>query len=413
MTAKGRTIITRFAMFAAGIAILAYIIFHIVSLFSTNMSTIVVAESTEQTKLEFDGYIFRDEVPVLTDYGGAVDYIAYDGLKVAAGECVAVVYEQGNVANVSNSIDQLDEKIDLLEQSMDRSLSLSDLPDINEDASVAYDSIMKKLASGDISGISGDINDMTSSLCKNSVLTDKDSPVPTTLKSLYDERTRIMAAGGATREIFAERSGYFYSDTDGYESIFTVAAADAMTPRLYQKYASADARSAPDGQYTVGKMVYDIEWRFVAMVSAEAEKYFEEGATYQTSFTGGDDISIPLTLLRISRDGDSSSVLLVFECDRMPNGFDFSRAQSVEIVVSSVTGINVPKSAVHRSRGELYVYILKGSVVFERRIEVIHEGDDYYTVKAGIAADENDIYLQSNDTLILDGKNLFDGRILE
>jgi hypothetical protein len=160
-------------------------------------------------------------------------------------------------------------------------------------------------------------------------------------------------------------------------------------------------------------MVYDIEWRFVAMVSAEAERYFEEGVTYRTSFTGDEDISVPLTLLRIEEDEESSSVLLVFECDRMPSGFDFERAQSAELVVSSVTGINVPKSAVHRSRGELYVYILKGSVVFERRIDVIYEGDDYYTVKDGVPADDSDIYLQSNDTLILDGKNLFDGRILE
>lgn len=413
MTVKTRTIMARFAMFAAAIAILAYVIFHIVSLFSTNLSTVVVGTSTEETKLEFDGYIFRDEVPILTDYGGAVDYIAYDGLKVAAGESVAVVYEQGNSLNASDSIDQLDERISLLEESVNSSLSLSDLPSINSDAGEAYYSIMKKLADGDISGISGDINGMTSALCKNSVLTDKESPVPTTLQNLYDERTRIMAAGGNTREIVAQRSGYFYSDIDGYESIFTVEAADKMTPELYYKYASAKSESVSDGQYAVGKMVYDIEWRFVAMVSAEAERYFEEGVTYRTSFTGDGDISVPLTLLRIEEDESSSSLLLVFDCDRMPSGFDFGRAQSAELVVSSVTGINVPKSAVHRSRRELYVYILKGSVVFERRIEVIYEGDDYYTVKDGVPADESDIYLQSNDTLILDGKNLFDGRILE
>ena len=412
MTAKTRTVLARLGMLAAAIAIIAYVIFHIVTLFSTNLSTVVVGESTEETKIEFDGYIFRNEVPIFTDYAGAVDYIAYDGLKVAAGEQLATVYKQGNASNVKDSIDQLDEMIASLEESTDKSLSLSDLPDINQDANISYNTIMKKLADGNISGISDDVSDMTSALCKNSVLTDKSSPVPVTLQRLYDERARIMSAGGDKREIFAEKSGYFYSDTDGYEYIFTVEAADNMTPELYRKYASADALGQAAGQYSVGKMVYDIEWRFVSMVNADAGKYFEEGVTYKTSFMGISEVTIPLTLTKMLK-GDGSSLLLVFECDRMPADFDFERMQSVELTVSSVTGINVPKTAVHRRRGEYYVYILKGSVVFERRIEVIHDGDDYYTVKAGMSPDGNDVYLQNNDTLILNGKNLFDGRILE
>ena len=61
----------------------------------------------------------------------------------------------------------------------------------------------------------------------------------------------------------------------------------------------------------------------------------------------------------------------------------------------------------------LLLCILKGSVVFERRIEVIYEGSDYYTVADGLEPEGEDVYLQSNDTLILDGQNLFDGRILD
>ena len=106
-------------------------------------------------------------------------------------------------------------------------------------------------------------------------------------------------------------------------------------------------------------------------------------------------------------------MLIKFECDRMPNGFDFARSQSVEAVVKRVSGISVPKSATHKSDGFLYVYILRGSVVFERRIEVIYEGSDYYVVQDGLEPDGDDVFLQSNDTVILDGKNLFDGRILD
>ena len=44
---------------------------------------------------------------------------------------------------------------------------------------------------------------------------------------------------------------------------------------------------------------------------------------------------------------------------------------------------------------------------------MIYEGSDYYTARDGVPSDDSDVYLQSNDTLILNGQNLFDGRILE
>ncbi len=413
INAKTRSLLYRAAAALACIAIISYTVFHMVSLFSAELSTVVVGSSTEETKLELDGYIFRDEIPVTAKYGGAVDYIAHDGLKLAAGEPIAVVYEQGNNANISDSIDAIDEKIAVLEQSLAKGMSISDLPSINTSLDNSYTTVMKQLAGGDIRGISENIDTMTALMGQVSTLTDDDSPISDTLKYLYEERTRIKAAGGASTEVRSEKSGYFYSDVDGYESIFTIAAAESLTPDMYYKYASADAVSSGTAGNTIGKMVYDSRWLFAVMVSAKSLSYFEEGETYKTVFTGAGDISVPLTAQKITPDSDSSSALIVFECDRMPTGFSFERAQSIEIVVDSVTGINVPKSATHKSNGNVYVYILKGSVVFERRIEVIYEGSDYYTVLDGVEPDESDVYLQSNDTLILSGQNLFDGRILE
>ena len=401
----------RIAVGVVCVAILSYTIFHMVSLFSAELSTIVVRSATDETSIELDGYIFRDETVVYSEYSGAVDYIAYDGLKLAAGESIAVVYEQGNNANISDSIDQLDDRITVLEQSVAKGTSLSDLPNINKSVGESYEDIMKKLAEGDIRGISQNIDSMTAALGKVSVLTNDDSPIPETLKKLYEDREHLMAAGGNSQEIKTGKSGYFYSDVDGYEGIFTLEAADKLTPDSYYDYASAKASTSPEGQSPVGKMVYDSEWRFATLVSNSSAKHFEEGVTYRVKFTSGGEVTLPLTLERAEKDTDQT--LLVFSCDRIPTGFDFGRAQSAEIVVRSVTGINVPKSAVHKRDGSFYVYILKGSVVFERRIDVVYEGSDYYTARDGVPADDGDVYLQSNDTLILNGQNLFDGRILE
>lgn len=411
--ADKHTVTYRIIAAIIAIIVVAYTIFHMVSLFSAELSTVVVAASTEETKIEFDGYIFRDERVVYSNYGGAVDYIANDGRKLATGEKLATVYELGNNASADKSIDAIDDMIEIVSRGADKSVTLSQLPSIKEKIDDEHYSIMTKLAGGDIKDISKNIDAMTAEMCKESMLTNENSPIDDTLAFLYAERARIMAAGGNNVTLHADKSGYFYSGVDGYEKFFTLDAAAQMTPDTYQQYVSLTPNKNADSGNPVGRMVYDSEWMFLALVSRKEAAYFEVGNYKNLTFTGGENVTIPLYLAEMVADDDTDSVLLKFECDRMPSGFDFSRAQSVSVVVRSVTGITVPKSATHKSDGFLYVYILRGSVVFERRIEVIYEGSDYYTVADGLEPDGEDVYLQSNDTLILDGQNLFDGRILD
>lgn len=413
MATDKHTVTYRIIVAIIAVIIVAYTIFHMVSLFSAELSTVVVAASTEETKIEFDGYIFRDEKVVYSNYGGAVDYIAEDGRKLATGEKLATVYEQGNNASVNKNIDAIDHMIEIISQGTDDGVTLSQLPSIKEKTDDEHYSVMTKLASGDIKEISKNIDAMTAEMCKESVLTNEDSPIDETLAYLRAERTRLMAAGGNGMTLLADKSGYFYSGVDGYEKFFTLDAAEKMTPDAYQNYVSLSPQQEEGGATPVGRMVYDTEWVFLALVSDRDAAHFEVGEYKNLTFTGDGNITIPLLLAEKVSDDDSDSVLLKFECDRMPNDFDFSRAQSVSAVVSSITGITIPKSATHKSDGYLYVYILRGSVVFERRIEVIYEGSDYYTVADGMEPDGEDVYLQSNDTLILNGQNLFDGRILD
>ena len=78
-----------------------------------------------------------------------------------------------------------------------------------------------------------------------------------------------------------------------------------------------------------------------------------------------------------------------------------------------VSGIYVPKNVVKRVDGYRGVYTLRGSVVHFRYLEILYEGSDYYLVKIGVESDGKYEYLQVNDLIILNGKNMFDGRVLD
>ena len=103
----------------------------------------------------------------------------------------------------------------------------------------------------------------------------------------------------------------------------------------------------------------------------------------------------------------------MFSCDRLPKNFSFDRCQSVSITVSTQSGIYVPKDIVIREEGRIGVYILRGSVVQFRYIDIVYEGSDYYLVKHDSEDDGERQYLRENDMIILNTTNLFEGRILK
>ena len=110
---------------------------------------------------------------------------------------------------------------------------------------------------------------------------------------------------------------------------------------------------------------------------------------------------------------EQKSVLMVFACNKLPDNFSFERCMTAQIERSAVSGIYVPQSAVYKVDGVTGVYVLRGSVAHFRRIDIIYKGTDYFLVAERDDSDGRYYYLGSNELIITNGKNLFDGRIVE
>ena len=123
----------------------------------------------------------------------------------------------------------------------------------------------------------------------------------------------------------------------------------------------------------------------------------------------------PLALLFAKRvPQENEKVVLVFSCNRLMEDKPLDRRISVSIDVESVSGIYVPKDAVEFSDGQRGVYVLKGSVVKFRAIDVIYERKEYYLVNGDFDDSKSEYtYLTTNELIIMNGQNLFDGRILD
>jgi hypothetical protein len=138
-----------------------------------------------------------------------------------------------------------------------------------------------------------------------------------------------------------------------------------------------------------------------------------EGETYNVNFPENNNTTIQMTLERKVVSEKTREIIVVLSTNRLPDNFVLERCMTAQIERSSVSGIYVPRSALVRHEGENGVYILRGSVVHFRRIDIIYQGDDYFLVAERDDKDGDYYYLGSNELIITEGNNLFDGRILD
>ena len=129
-------------------------------------------------------------------------------------------------------------------------------------------------------------------------------------------------------------------------------------------------------------------------------------------FKENNDTTLVMTLNSRIEANSRKETILIFECNRLPENFSLDRCQNAQIELSSVEGIYVPLSAMERVNGITGVYVLRGSVVYFRKVDIIYNGADFCLVAKRGEPAEGYSYLGTNELIIMNGKNLFDGRIL-
>ena len=133
---------------------------------------------------------------------------------------------------------------------------------------------------------------------------------------------------------------------------------------------------------------------------------FEDRAT----LTFARDYYQPVTM-RVERLGENEagSRLLVLSSDRALQNVTLLRQQSAEIVFTSYAGLRVPKSAVRVENGQTGVYILEGTLAKWKPITILHDTGESYVVTLDTSSTNN---LWPGDELIINAKNLYDGKVV-
>ena len=390
---------------AAVAALLAVVVlcYEIGNFNSSNVKTQPAAATTYRNSITVKMFAVRDES--LINGSSSLTYVPLlqDGERVAGGQAIAAQFGKADSASAYERYENLNNQQNLTEL---------DISKINLQADSYFYEMLDDVRSDKISALEGSAENFSDKMTAKQILINGNIDFSEKIASLKSEIASLSAKVGTVDYLKADDTGYYVSSADGYEN--TLSFSDIKNLSSDKIKAALSASPAAMSANIKGKLIRGYTWYFVGVVNKSDA----------TKLNDGD--SVTLRCDNMSRDGINATVyyrgpintdetVLILSSKIMDSDIARLRTEDVEIVINETDGIRINKSAVRVVNGVQGVYVLTGNIVRFKKLDVIYTGDDYVVSKMikEDTYDENKVpYLKIYDAVILEGKDLKDGKLI-
>lgn len=414
-----------FAQFGTAImavSIVAYVFLQLMLNVSVSLDRETATYVNITDRAELSAFLFRDEFLIPQGAEGTDCFLAEDGEKVRLGQDIVITYSDENDVKLQKRISEIDKRIDILERSsLTAGASTTDITLIDSKINELILSIARQVDENDFDKVLREKEELLILMNRRQALTHSDN-YKSELNALRTEKESLnQQLSGANYTVQSPKSGYFYSTVDGYENAFTLDVLENITGEGFEKLSD----SAPDQSIisgSSGKIVMSSTWYIAVAVNKRTAETFKEGKNYPITFQYSNNTVLDMTLERRITRTDKDSTVLVFSTKIMPEGFDYSRCQTIELPTAAHEGIRVNNNAIRMQDGEVGVYVVVGSKVVFKKTTVIYNYGSYAVCaipKNPAYPDRYDIAYSSktelslHDSVIISGDDLYDGKRLK
>lgn len=403
------------------VGIVVYVYLQVMGGFNQGIVTETALHVSLNETISTDSCIFRDETVVESEEKGAIVTLVSEGERVSKGQLIANVYHDEKNATLQDDINRINRRLEILNNSsVDKQFVISDLRQLDDEIDGVFADIYEDSSKGNLSSVISSSSELLVMLNKRDMIVESDFDYSHELERLEQEKLSLEGRiNSAASPLYAAESGYFFGDVDGYEETFDISLVDNITLSDFDRLMSSQA--SEEKVSGSAKIVNDFVWNLVCSMDAGKARTLNVGHNYTLSFPENGDYEMEMNLSRVVSETNSDTSLAVFRVNVLPKDFNYKRFQEAEIIIKGMEGISVPKKALRVINGVEGVYILVGDVVRFRSIERIAEKGGYYVVKlksnaAVFEEDNGDVVevkpLSLYDSIIVSGKELFDGKII-
>ncbi len=358
----------------------------------------------------FEGVFLRDETVVYSSGSGVLDYEHSDGSKVGKSSVIARRYRSETDIEYRREIEKINEQIAVLTDAQKLAgTNNNQLENISSQINERHALVLESLIEGDYASAQEQETAMLDVLSKREISRGDVSSYEERIASLTSRAAELEAMlSGDVTDIYADGAGYFVSSVDGYEGQLSMADSESITADRIDDIIAQPELSKSSG--AIGKLIADYRWRVAAVIDNQQLFGCYEGSTV-TLRVRSDPTPIEAEIVSItdSGRGDGTSVY-VFECDTLTSSVVSGRTAQFKYIVNSYGGLRVSRSALRfnedQERGVFVV--VSGKLVF-KKINVEYWGDDYLIC----TQEEDSDYLKLYDKIVTEGKDLYEGKVVE
>ncbi len=405
-------------------ALAVLVLFFIVcQVYLTNNQNSITTEiailDTERKTISVDMFVVRDE-EILTSSGNSIVSAVKDGTRVSVNDTVAYSFSDSSSAANVMRLAEIEEELEYYNSLMNKSSYITDNTtayDNKISASIA--DFSAAVASGNFSNLDELQDNLRDTITSKQTATGVELDLSDTISELNAEAASLRSSAGKYTEIKAGTTGYYISGVDGYENLLDFNAVDDWTISNVENAMAAVPQTASANQF--GKLMNGYYWYLVCITDTNKINSLKEGKRNIISFPDSSVNDITCEIHRISSDAESGKSMIVFKCNSMSQELSVLRNEQAYIVLQEYEGYRVDNRAIRTNEdNETGVYVVKGSTLKFKKVEIIYSDDDYSLVSNPYLRGDEDAmantskssYLAIYDEYVVSGKDLYDGKII-
>ncbi len=400
--------IVRVVSILLSVFIIIYVVVQVAGFFYSPYEVQTVYKTTVNNSVILNGLVIRDEEVIDQQKSGVIRYQVQNGAKVAQQSVIAKKYSSEADMLTQEKAEALNEEIAVLTEAQDKGATAAATLDsvtaqINED----YLELMGLIAKKDLDRLQEYKLSLQGLLSKKQVIIGRQENYNERINALKVEQKNLLnSIKEKPVEIKSPNSGYFAQTVDGLEDDYSCANAKKVT------YDQIDALAANQGGISgndqLGKIIKSFEWKLVMFVSDKEAASLKTGEKIKLTFPNYGSKEYSAVIDSLELDPDTGSYQVVFACNIMDNGITKMRLEKVELILSEVTGIQIPKEAIRYEENEMGVYEKTGRKLYFRKIDSLYENDEFVISKEHEADDSKHVYVHHYDDVVIKGKDLYD-----
>lgn len=413
----------------AGILIFSLMGYRVYKTNSDPFSTRTIFFSTFEDTVDTTAYIIRDEQYVTASLSGTAVPLVPDGEKVAVNDPIAVLCGSLRDASTYAQIKEIEKSIERYTQlNSQKNLNTVNIEGFEANIYNVFNNILKTVESGNLGRFSEYSEDFRDTVTARQIAINGAIDFSDRISELRSRLNTLNTSAVSAQEIFAQSTGYFVSNTDGFEQAVDYKNAVNLEYNELESSFSTKKNTAPG---TLGRLVSSFNWYIAVVLENKTAAQLEIGKSMKLIFphSSAGYFTAQVKSIKTSPNGKSA---VIFSCRNVtPEVLNF-RIEKIQLVMKEIKGYKIDSEAIRVSKESVVpeegvetaptaqekeykgVYIKLGNIIRFRKVEIIYSGTDFVIAapNSALKLNERNEYVDLYDEIIIGGKDLYDGKIL-